>query len=98
MTLADQLSDWVSSFEAQRLLGSVLGLFDGMSRHQVKIMLWTDNPIVDVLDDTLTALAKSGILERRRDGSDWQFRWSQVMGPDGTVQQFRAHMVPDVFN
>ena len=75
MTLADLLEDWTDWDGAAYALGRALGVFEEDEFTRVKHVFWTDNDLGNGLRDTLMALTRAGLLERR-DADDEQFRWA----------------------
>ncbi|MFJ8441359.1 hypothetical protein [Kitasatospora griseola] len=77
MDLRERLDDWTDWDGAAFELGRVLGIFaQPVTFPQVKRVFWTDSPLGNALHEMLLQLVAAGVLERRDEPDDEQFRWS----------------------
>ncbi|MEV7122316.1 hypothetical protein [Kitasatospora griseola] len=77
MNLREGLDDWTDWDGAAFELGRALGLFaEPVTFTHVKWVFWTDNPLGNALHEMLLQLVAAGVLERRDEPDDEQFRWS----------------------
>lgn len=59
------------------MVGRSLGIFgESETFTRVKGVFWTDNPLGNALHEVLLQLTAAGVLERREEPDDEQFRWS----------------------
>ncbi|GAA2484693.1 hypothetical protein [Winogradskya humida] len=86
MAFEDDLSDWTDWEGAEFQLGRALGLFTDKVFTKSKRVFWTTNPPDDGLHEALLALVQAGVLDRRDEPDDEQFR---CHSPD--YGQFRWH-------
>jgi hypothetical protein len=71
------MAGWTDGDGAAFVVGRSLGIFDeSVTFTQVKGVFWTDNPLGNALHEVLLQLVAAGVLERREEPEDEQFRWS----------------------
>ncbi|MFF4262042.1 hypothetical protein ACFY7Y_36725 [Streptomyces virginiae] len=76
MDLSKGLADWTDWDGAAFVVGRSLGIFPKDETFtQVKGVFWTDNPLGNALHEVLLRLTAAGVLERREEPDDIQFRW-----------------------
>ncbi|GAA2556550.1 hypothetical protein GCM10010435_29030 [Winogradskya consettensis] len=75
MAFEDDLADWTHWDGAAFRLGRALGLFTDRGFTESKWVFWTANPLGDGLHEALLALVQAGVLDRREEPDDEQFRW-----------------------
>ncbi|MFB6832795.1 hypothetical protein [Streptomyces hydrogenans] len=77
MDLSEGLAGWTDGDGAAFMVGRSLVIFDeSVTFTQVKGVFWTDNPLGNALHEVLLQLVTAGVLERRAEPEDEQFRWS----------------------
>lgn len=73
---SEGLADWTDWDGAAFTLGRSLGIFSETETFtQVKWVFWTNNPLGNALHEMLVQLTAAGVLERRDEPDDIQFRW-----------------------
>jgi hypothetical protein len=71
------MAGWTDWDGAAFVVGRSLGIFDeSVTFTQVKGVFWTGNPLGNALHEVLLQLVAAGVLERREEPEDEQFRWS----------------------
>ncbi|MET9607374.1 hypothetical protein ABZZ17_20240 [Streptomyces sp. NPDC006512] len=77
MDLSGGMAGWTDWDGAAFVVGRSLGIFDeSVTFTQVKGVFWTDKPLGNALHEVLLQLVAAGVLERREEPEDEQFRWS----------------------
>ena len=94
MTLADRLAEWRDWDGAAFELGVVLGLFEEGDWLKNKGIVWSANPVGDVLHEILLTLTRAGLLERREE-PDVAFRGYPLVGREGGDLRQSSRMSPD---
>lgn len=85
-TLKEELAEWHDWDGAMYYVGSCMGLWPswpvgGAWPSHIKGIMWSNNPIGDMLMQQLELLVEQGVLEKR-DEPDLQFRWNPAFKGD----------------
>ncbi|MEU2231632.1 hypothetical protein [Streptomyces vietnamensis] len=76
MDLSEGLAGWTDWDGAAFKVGRSLGIFSETETFtQVKWVFWTNNRLGNALHEVLVQLTAAGVLERRDEPDDIQFRW-----------------------
>ena len=85
-TLKEMLAEWTDWDGAMYEMGACMGLWEpwpvgGAWPRHIKHVMWSNNPIGNMLMDQLDLLVAQGVLEKREE-PDLQFRWNSAFKGD----------------